>query len=270
MKRAWLAVLTTCACFHASEDPVLSNDTSSSGGPSTGADDDPSVSTDPSATSPSSMTSPDDDDGTTTSPGESEFGDEFASVDEGSTAADSSTGETPEVVLFDFYEERCNVTWLASPDSASGAEEIPCDGADSFMGAISGLRAAVLDGGGAAELVIRTVPWASEEGTIGADYDGINLIDAVAPVFRTQLGCPADSTSCAVDYQVLVRAAGAMGLPDIVEQGTEVSDGAPIDIEIDLLDYAGGAAQITIVIVNDGMSTQEDIILWAHPRIVEG
>ncbi len=268
MNRACIAGLTMCACFHASEDPVLSTDTGSSGEPSTGADDDPSVSSDPSATSPTSMTAADDD-GTTGS-GSSSAGDELTSLDESSTAADSSTGEIPEVILFDFYEERCNVIWLASPDSASGAEEIPCDGADSFMGSINGLRAAVLDGGGAAELVLRAVPWSAEEGTIGATYDGINLIDAVAPVFHTQLACPADSPECAVDYQVLVRMAGATGLPDIVEQGTEVSDGAPIDIEIDLVDYAGGATQITLVIVNDGMSTQDDIILWAHPRIVEG
>jgi hypothetical protein len=268
MKRAWLAVLTACACFHASDDPVLSTDTGSSGGPSTGADDDPSVSSDPSATSPTSMTSPDDDG--TSAATDDEDGDELTTLDESSTAADSSTGEPPEVVLFDLYEERCNVTWLASPDSGSAAEEIPCDGVDSFMGSIAGLRAAVLDGGGAAELVLRMVPWGAEEGTIGATYDGINLIDAVAPVFRTQLACPADSPSCAVRYQVLVRMAGAMGLPDIVEEGTEIPDGAPIDIEIDLIDYAGGAAQVTIVIINDGMSTQEDIILWAHPRIVEG
>ena len=271
-RSGWLSIPVVCACFNPADDSGTGQLSTESGTGTTAAsaDDDPSASSDPSATSPTSATTPtsDDDSGTSTTAAESSSGDDVSTLD-ASSDDESSTGEPVEEILYDLYEQRCSATWLGSPDPGSAAEVIDCDGPDSFMGAVSGLRAAVLDGDEAVELVVRTVPWSAEEGTIGGVYDGISLIGATAPVFRTRLACPADAPSCSLNYQVLVRMAGATGIPDIVEEGIEVADGASMDIEIDLADYAGGAVKITLAIFNDGMTTGDDIGLWAHPRIVE-
>lgn len=163
-------------------------------------------------------------------------------------------------IVYNFADNYCAANWV------SGAGALPCPGPDNDNRGFVIRRDSPKwsNGGQEDEHALETHPQWVDGGVITGLYPGINIQSG--DKFVTDVGClyKSGGSACDFKYQITYKSDG--GALQLLIQGTSAYGAAPTRLNIDLSSLAGHNVQFALVVMANGVSTQ-DWAVWLMPSI---
>ncbi len=168
-----------------------------------------------------------------------------------------ATGST---IKYNFADNYCAAQWV------SGAGILPCPGLDTDIRGFVIRRDSPKwsSGGQEDEHAVETHPEWVDNGVITGMSPGINIVSGDR--FVADVGClyKSGGSACNFKYQVTYKVDG--GSLALLIQGTKAYGETPTRIDVDLSSFAGHSVQFALVVMANGVSTQ-DWAVWLMPSI---
>ena len=160
-------------------------------------------------------------------------------------------------MVLDFVSAACAATW------ESGAGKLPCPGKENdAAGFVLTTSAPALESRNEDEPALITHPEMKKDGYITGTYPMFEVKGD--DVFRTDIGCLADSDDCNVVFQLSYRTEN--GNTRELGEWQEESDGEITSVMIDLSELAGKKVQFILSVSANG-SASDDNAFWLVPQI---